>query len=192
MKLNRISSFKNSTKLAVNDFLTDKVSPITQKLFPKGNQLLSLFQKAERIPGGRKILSRFLGRLIPYTGTIPFEIEELSQNSSAVSFTEQKKIQNHLNCVHAIALANLGEFSTGIICMANVVGKDNFILLGLEIEYLKKARGKITARCSISPDYLKNNWKNGNTLRLESHLFDSKNILVAKVKASWKIKSEEK
>ena len=63
------------------------------------------------------------------------------------SLVDRPWLRNPFSCVHALALANLGEFSSGML-MVNWLAyhKDKRgIPIKIETEYLKKARGKILA-----------------------------------------------
>ena len=99
------------------------------------------------LPGGKRLFSKLVGQTAPYTGTIGAKIERLERGFAQVSLADRRKVRNHLNCVHAIALTNLAEL-TGNIAMAYSLPDDaRFIVAGLSIEYLKKARGRITGEC---------------------------------------------
>ena len=60
---------------------------------------------------------------------------------------DRRAVRNHLNSVHAAALMNFSEATTGLAFMASIPGDARAILTKFEIEYLKKARGVLTSEC---------------------------------------------
>ena len=109
-----------------------------------GNPLRSAWDLLNGIPGGKALVSRMLGQAAPYTGSIGARIVELREGYARVEMTDRRAVRNHLDCVHAIALANLAEV-TGNAAMAYGLADDGrFIVAGMSIDYVKKARGTIT------------------------------------------------
>jgi acyl-coenzyme A thioesterase PaaI-like protein len=108
-------------------------------------QLIPLWQKFSKIPGGKRLFSAFLGRKIPYSGSIHAQIEVLERGRAKVVLPDQRRVRNHLNSVHAIALANLAELSSGLATVAALPQDMRAILIGFKIEYTKKARGRLSA-----------------------------------------------
>jgi len=103
------------------------------------------------LPGGKRLFSQVLGRAAPYTGSLGAQVVELSPGHSKVVLRDRPAVRNHLRSVHAIALANLAEL-TGNVALAYSLPDDaRFIVAGLSIEYLIKARGTITGTCSLEP-----------------------------------------
>ena len=61
-----------------------------------------------------------------------------------VVMQDKRAVRNHLDCVHAIALANLAELAGNVALAYSLPDDARFIVSGIEIEYVKKARGTIT------------------------------------------------
>ena len=112
-----------------------------------GNPIRSSWDRLARLPAGRRVFSRMVGTMAPYTGTIDAQVVELRMGYSRVVLSDRRKVRNHLKCVHAIALANLGELCGNIGVAYSLPDDARFIVAGLSMEYLKKARGVITAEC---------------------------------------------
>ncbi len=104
-----------------------------------------------RMPGGRALFSRVLGRMAPYTGSISASVVELLPGRSEVHMQDRPRLRNHLDSLHAVALANLGELAGNIALAFSLPGDARFIVSGIEIEYVKKARGTIVAigECAV-------------------------------------------
>ena len=97
------------------------------------------------VPGGRAVFSRLVGRMAPYTGTINAQVTVLRAGYSEVQMADRRAVRNHLDCVHAVALANLAELAGNVALAYSLPDDARFIVSGMEIEYVKKARGTITA-----------------------------------------------
>ncbi len=97
------------------------------------------------VPGGKAVFSRLIGRAAPYTATIGAKVIALRPGWAEVEMADRRGVRNHLQCVHAIALANLAELAGNIAFAYSLPDGARFIVAGIEIEYLKKARGTLTA-----------------------------------------------
>ena len=111
----------------------------------RGNMIRSAWDRLSGLPGGGYLFSKFVGRAAPYTGSIDAQVVQLEDNYAKVVLQDRPAVRNHLRCVHAIALANLAELC-GNIAVAYTLPEDaRFIVAGMSLEYLKKARGTLTA-----------------------------------------------
>lgn len=112
-----------------------------------GPGLRKTWRSLHTLPAGRWLFSRLLGHYVPYTGTIGATVDVLEPGHSVVLLRERRRVRNHLDSVHAMALANLGEMATGLALMNSLPDQTRGILRRFDIDYLKKARGQLTAAC---------------------------------------------
>jgi acyl-coenzyme A thioesterase PaaI-like protein len=130
----------------------DRLAPLA-KLLPRQRQesssgrnlLRQAWDVLQGVPGGKLLFSRLVGRFAPYTGSIRANILVLRPGYAEVQMPDRRSVRNHLDCVHAIALANLAELAGNIALAYSLPDDARFIVSGMELEYTKKARGTITA-----------------------------------------------
>jgi acyl-coenzyme A thioesterase PaaI-like protein len=115
------------------------------KLDGSRNLIRTAWDFLSGVPGGKTLFSRLVGRMAPYTGTIHPHVSVLRTGYAEVTMKDQRAVRNHLDCVHAVALANLAELAGNVALFYSMPDDARFIVSGMEIEYTKKARGTITA-----------------------------------------------
>ncbi len=115
------------------------------KLDGSRNLIRQAWDLLSGVPGGKALFSRLIGRMAPYSSTIHAHVTVLRSGYAEVVLHDRRAVRNHLDCVHAIALANLAELAGTVALAYSLPDDGRFIVSGLEIEYTKKARGTISA-----------------------------------------------
>lgn len=148
-----------------------------------GEVLSTLWQDAEGTADGRREFSEALGAMVPYTGSIGAIVRELSPGRAAVELTEHEAILNHLASIHAVALMNLAELTTGLALLPSLGGEVRGILRGLSISYEKKARGHIVATSHVSlPEITED-----TELEVKATITDDDGDICANAVATWRL-----
>jgi hypothetical protein len=118
----------------------------------------------------------------PYSGSINPNIKYFDNTRCICYIIDKRSIHNPFKSIHALALANLGELTSGldVMEMLKSINKRG-IVTKIKSEYYKKACGKITSYCDIN--HFKDN-------KIVSLLYNTNNELVCKVVCYWEIKNK--
>lgn len=152
-----------------------------------GEQANHLWGRLSPLPGGKWLFSKLIGFVIPYTGSVQPRVAALQPGHAVVNLHDRRRVRNHLKSIHAIALANLAEFTTGLATLSGMPPGSRAILTGLEVEYHKKARGTLRAECtSVLPEAIET-----QSLKVQAEIYNADGECVATGNATWLIGPEK-
>jgi acyl-coenzyme A thioesterase PaaI-like protein len=119
-----------------------------------------------------------------YTGSMRATVLDLEPGHARVALPDRRAVRNHLASIHAVALTNLGELTTGLALTTTLPPTVRGIPVRLTIAYHKKARGTIMAECRCAPlPTLTEAADHAVTAQLR----DEQGDVVAEVEAVWRL-----
>lgn len=111
--------------------------------------VLNLYKRFAAYPGGKSLFSLAFCLKAPYFMNIYPAVRDLAPGLAVVSMKQTWSVQNHIKTVHAIAVCNLVEMAMGLVAEASLPSHLRWLPMGMNVEYLKKATGTLTATSKI-------------------------------------------
>jgi acyl-coenzyme A thioesterase PaaI-like protein len=149
--------------------------------------ILSAWNRLRPIPGGVWLFNQLLRIFNPYSGSIRAYVNELQPGYVQTELRDQRRIRNHLNSIHALALANLGELTSGLALLSCLPANVRGIPIKISTDYFKKARGKLLAEChtSISEDL--STLKETMDYEVSAEIVDEDGDVVSRTVVNWRL-----
>ena len=148
-----------------------------------GERLLAMWSRCSRLPFGRTIFGFMFGGLVPYSGSIGATVVALEPGHAKVALRDRRAVRNHLGSVHAVALTNLGEMTSGLAMTSALPAGVRGIVLRIETDYVKKARGTLVAESRVTVPAV-----TGDTdFDVTADIRDTSGEVVAAVRVKWRL-----
>ncbi|HCT39877.1 MAG: DUF4442 domain-containing protein [Moraxellaceae bacterium] len=121
------------------------------------NNLMRVIGKFDFLPPNLRstVISKIFGRVVPLVGTAGLRYEELTPERVVVSIRNRRPVQNHINGVHAAAMALLAETATGFVVGMNLPDDKLPLIKTLKVDYLKRTKGDMRAVATLTPEQVK-------------------------------------
>jgi acyl-coenzyme A thioesterase PaaI-like protein len=121
----------------------------------KPNQLTRTVAKLQGLPLiGAWATSWALGRVVPFVGTAGLRYEVITPQRVVVRIRNQRKVQNHIQGVHAAAMALLAETATGFCVGMNLPDDKLPLIKTMKIDYVRRSQGDMVATAQLRPEQI--------------------------------------
>lgn len=144
----------DSHSVANADNSTTAVSS-TSTLKPVNNQFTKLLTLTKYLPANvrSKILSSAFGKIVPFVGTAGIYYETVAPDKVVVSLDNEKKVQNHIGSVHAVAVTLLAETATGFILGLNLPSDRVLLVKSYNVNFYRPLKkGQVAAVATLSDE----------------------------------------
>ena len=148
-----------------------------------GARVLNLWQRCEHLPFGRAIFGMLFGAMVPYSGSIGASVLALQPGHARLALRDRRAVRNHLGSIHAVALTNLGELTSGLAMTTALPAGVRGIVLRIESEYGKKARGTLVAEARVTVPEVKGDMDH----EVRADISDASGAVVATVRVHWRL-----
>lgn len=158
-----------------------------------------LMDLAEKSAFRKLLLQMALGYAIPFNRPHGFKVKEVFSNGIHIALPYWRVNRNHINGIHACALATLSEFVSGLT-LTRALRRDDLrlIMKDLKVTYHYQAKKDVSATAQIDADELekkitiplKNNDSIFYLMQIDVYDTDKNHICTAEI--NWQLKKWNK
>ena len=151
----------------------------------------NMFTALRSVPGGRYMFSKLVGFMAPYTGSIGAIVSRLTPGSCEVSMTDRPWKRNPFGSLHACAIANLAELTSGlagVTAMESTKGVRG-IPVKMTVSYISKARGTLTCVATLPLTELPTGVDETKTVDVVCDVKDASDTVVASAIVKWSFRT---
>ncbi len=146
-------------------------------------RMQQLWRRLQPLPGGNWLFSKILAWMIPYSGTIGATVKVLNPGFAQIQLRDHRRIRNHLHSIHALALGNLGELTSGLAMLTGMTNTTRGIPTKITTEYFKKARGLLTAESHVDLPTITEDMN----YEIYADIHDADGDIVARTTVEWRL-----
>jgi uncharacterized protein (TIGR00369 family) len=123
---------------------------------PTGNRLSRIVHKLDSLPAAARpfMITLIFGNTVKFVHTAGIRFLELTGERAVLVIPNRPKVRNHIGTVHASAMGLLAETATGAVLGMNVPDDRVPVLRGMRVNYLKRAKGALTAVATLDAEML--------------------------------------
>ncbi|RJP76276.1 MAG: DUF4442 domain-containing protein [Desulfobacteraceae bacterium] len=138
------------------------------------NRVLSVYDACNRFPFGKHLFTWLICFKAPYFHSIRPVFTRLEPGFGEIFMKNRRRVRNHINSVHAIAMCNMCELVGGTVLECSIPSHLRWIPKEMRVEYRKVAGTDLTASCRLG----ETDWQDAMELPLVVEVNDANGVLV--------------
>lgn len=121
---------------------------------PEKNKLARTLSAFAKLPSPlrRRVVSMFMGRMVPYVGTSHVQIDEMTAERVVASIPNRRDVRNHIGGIHAVAMALLAETATGFVVGMNVPDSHVPVIKTLRVDFKRRLKGGLRVEAWLTEE----------------------------------------
>jgi len=121
---------------------------------PSSNPFVRIADRYAEVPPRlrRPLVTKAVGETIPFVDTAGCFVEAYRPRRVAVRLDNEQRLRNHLEGLHAAALALLAETATGLVVALNVPDGSSPLLRTMDVSFDEFARSAVRAEATLTDD----------------------------------------
>jgi len=161
-------------------------------------RLIALIAKAKSSKFYLWLLNRVLSRSVPFNKTHGLQIVEIYDDGFKIFLPFKKNNLNHINGIHACALATLAEYISGLTLMMNLASDDfRLVMKSMTMTYHYQAKSDVFVSLRLNKEWMSANIFNSIEKEVSvfvdviSEVFDVQQNHICTGTTNWQIKKWE-
>ena len=124
------------------------------QLHPQPNRLVRQLQRLDEVPAFARtwFQSVVLRRAVPFTGTAKLVYEVMTPEKVVISVANERRVQNHIKGVHAMASTLAAETATGMIVGQSVRDDCTPVIKEIKVQFKKRGQGAMRAVATLTAE----------------------------------------
>ena len=122
--------------------------------YTQPNRLTRQLQRLDKVPDFARawFQSVALRRAVPFTGTAKLVYEVMTPEKVIISVTNERRVQNHIHGVHAMASTLAAETATGMVIGQSVRDDCTAVIKEIKVQFKKRGQGAMRAVATLTPE----------------------------------------
>ena len=152
------------------------------------SKVLDIYNTCSRLPLGKWMFSKMVCLKAPYFHSIKPVYTRLEEGYGEVVMKNRRRVRNHINSVHAIAMCNMCEYVGGMVIECSIPSHLRWIPKEMRVEYLKVARTDLTASCRLEVA----DWQDAMEVPVVVEVFDTRKVMVLRATITMHVSRKKK